>query len=178
MKVLKILFSIVFALLMMLPNITLADDKQGGTEGEEYDAGATAFHHIADANVYSIGPLQIPLPCILYDTDSGMLPLFLSSKFHIHDSHGNGTHAYKGYVLNAGTVMKIKNPTEEMLNADHGVNVAGDNHHPFHSEKKMVDGKEKEVYYFKHGGQKYELVKKSTLAVSYTHLTLPTTPYV
>ena len=112
-------------------------------------------------SVYSIGPLQIPLPCILYDKDSGKLSTFLSSKFHIHGTHGDGTHAYKGYVLNEGTVMKIKNPTQDMLTASHGVQIGG--HHPFHSEKKKVDGKEKEVYYFTQGGKKFELIKKSTL---------------
>ena len=42
--------------------------EHAGDHGQgEFDPGATAFHHIADANVYSIGPLQIPLPCILYN---------------------------------------------------------------------------------------------------------------
>src|SRR5688500_4090956 len=33
---------------------------------DEFDATTTAFHHIADANVYSIGSFNFPFPCILY----------------------------------------------------------------------------------------------------------------
>ncbi|MFZ1297002.1 MAG: hypothetical protein WAT16_03090, partial [Saprospiraceae bacterium] len=32
----------------------------------KFDPKATAFHHISDLNVYSIGPWNFPLPCILY----------------------------------------------------------------------------------------------------------------
>lgn len=78
---------------------------------DDFDPGATAFHHIADANVYSIGPLQIPLPCILYNTDSG-LDVFLSSKFGFNRlGHGDGHYAYKGYVLDGGTVKMISDPS-------------------------------------------------------------------
>ena len=76
----------------------------------DFDAGATAFHHIADANVYSIGPLQIPLPCILYNKYSGF-DVFLSSKFGFSNlGHGDGHYAYKGYVLDGGTVRLIAEP--------------------------------------------------------------------
>jgi len=76
----------------------------------EFDAGATAFHHIADANVYSIGPLQIPLPCILYNRNSG-IDIFSSSKFGFDRmGHGDGHYAYKGYVLDAGTIRMIEDP--------------------------------------------------------------------
>jgi len=73
----------------------------------EFDPGATAFHHVGDANVYSIGPLQIPLPCILYNTNSG-LDVFLSNKFGFESmGHGDGHYAYKGYVLDGGVVRMI-----------------------------------------------------------------------
>lgn len=76
----------------------------------EFDAGATAFHHISDANVYSIGPLQIPLPCILYNTEGGF-DVFLSSKFGFDRvGHGDGHYAYKGYVLDGGTVRMVADP--------------------------------------------------------------------
>src|SRR5210317_1374707 len=73
-----------------------------------FDAGSTAFHHISDANVYSIGPLQIPLPCILYNKDSGSVDFFLSSKFGFDKvGHGDGHYAFQGYVLDGGTVKMI-----------------------------------------------------------------------
>jgi len=77
----------------------------------DFDAGLTAFHHISDANVYSIGPLQIPLPCILYNKDSGSIDIFLSSKFGFDRlGHGDGHYAFEGYVLDGGTVRMIADP--------------------------------------------------------------------
>ncbi len=75
----------------------------------KFDPGATAFHHISDANVYSIGPWNIPLPCMLYSTDDGW-SFFMSSKFDIRE-HGNGCYAYKGYVLDGGAVKKVVDPS-------------------------------------------------------------------
>ncbi len=71
----------------------------------QFDAGATAFHHIADANVYSIGPLSIPLPCILYSKDDGVA-MFSSGKLGI-GHHQTGHKAYKGYVLYHGNIMRV-----------------------------------------------------------------------
>ncbi len=83
--------------------------EHAGDHGQgEFDPGATAFHHIADANVYSIGPLQIPLPCILYNKNSGF-DFFLSNKFGFDRiGHGDGHYAYKGYVLDGGTIRLIQ----------------------------------------------------------------------
>ena len=78
----------------------------GGHHGE-FDPGATAFHHIADANVYSIGPFQFPLPCFLYAPGKGW-DVFSSSKFKFERfGHGDGIQAYNGYVLDGGTVKRI-----------------------------------------------------------------------
>ena len=78
-----------------------------GEHHGEFDAGATAFHHIADANVYSIGPWQFPLPCMLYAPGKGW-DVFLSSKFKFDRfGHGDGHQAYNGYVLDGGTVKRI-----------------------------------------------------------------------
>lgn len=75
----------------------------------EYDAGATAFHHISDANAFHLfGELYLPLPCILYAPDHG-ISVFLSSKFHI-GHHGTGEKAVDGYVLNHGEVMRVSTP--------------------------------------------------------------------
>lgn len=73
----------------------------------EFNAGDNAIHHIADANVYSIGPFMIPLPCILYSKEDG-LKTFLSSKFHFDRvGHGDGYVAVDKYVLDGGTVRRI-----------------------------------------------------------------------
>ena len=67
-----------------------------------FDPGATAFHHISDANVYSIGPWNLPLPCMLYAPEKGF-DFFLSSKFDI-GHHGTGHKAYKGYALDLSLI--------------------------------------------------------------------------
>ncbi len=76
-----------------------------GHHGGDFDPGATAFHHIADANIYSVGPFGIPLPCIVYAPGEGW-DFFMSSKFH-YDAHGTGTHAYNGYVLDGGSIKRV-----------------------------------------------------------------------
>ncbi len=77
-----------------------------GIKHKEFNAGDLAIHHIADANVYSIGPLQLPLPCILYNKELGW-KTFMSSKFGI-GHHGDGHHAIDGYVLDGGSVKRVK----------------------------------------------------------------------
>lgn len=73
-----------------------------------FDAGANAIHHIADANVYSIGPFSIPLPVILYVPDEGGLKMFSSTKFnHAEGHHGTGTRAHERFVIDGGTVKHI-----------------------------------------------------------------------
>ena len=62
----------------------------------EFNPGDLAFHHVSDQNVYNIGPLQIPLPCIMWVPKQGF-DFFSSGKFNA-DSHGNGTKVYKKYV--------------------------------------------------------------------------------
>ncbi len=120
----------------------------------EFDAGATAFHHIADANVYSIGPWSFPLPCILYAPDGNGLQTFMSSKFGDRDTHGTGNKAYKGYVLDQGTVVRVKDnnfPQEQ-------VDIAG----IVHLQEKDAKGKEKNVPHVCYNDQLYKCDKKST----------------
>ncbi len=79
------------------------EDHHGG----EFDPAATAFHHIADHNVFSIGPFNFPLPCILYAPGHGW-DVFSSSRFGFDfRGHGNGHKAYNRYVLDGGRVMRI-----------------------------------------------------------------------
>ena len=117
----------------------------------EFDPASTAYHHIADANVYSIGPWAFPLPCILYAPGQGW-DIFMSSKFDI-GHHGTGHYAYRGYVLDGGSVKRVAdtNFTKEKVAID------GITH-----EHEMIDGKERLVAYMCYGGSKYKLDAKST----------------
>lgn len=73
-----------------------------------YDPGGTAFHHIADPNLYSIGIWNFPLPCILYSKTQGW-DIFMSSKFDFDfRGHGDGHKSYRGYVLDGGRVKRVK----------------------------------------------------------------------
>ncbi len=72
----------------------------------EFDASATAFHHIGDANIYTIGPWSFPLPCMLYAPGKGW-SFFSSGKFGERDSHGDAPKIIDGYVLHGGNVSRI-----------------------------------------------------------------------
>lgn len=121
-------------------------------EGEFFNPGNTAFHHISDQNIYSIGPWHLPLPCILYATDGQGLSTFSSGKFHA-DSHGNGHHAVEGYVLVDGMVRRVadKGFTQETVEVDN---------HGYHATLKTADG-EKEVPAICHDGQLYPTESRS-----------------
>ncbi len=118
-----------------------------GDHDTKYDPTNTAYHHVSDANVYSIGPINIPLPCILYAPGHGF-DFFSSSKFDI-GYHGTGHDAYKGYALYEGTVRRIVDPS-------------------FPKEKThlecLFDKKEdgKDVVYVKYNGKDYRCDNKST----------------
>jgi F-type H+-transporting ATPase subunit a len=119
----------------------------------EFDAGATAFHHIADANVYSIGPLQIPLPCMTYAKGQGW-DFFLSNRFKFDRlGHGDGHQAYNRYVLDAGTIKRVHDDQFPM-----GAQEVGG----FIHRTEEVDGKDKEVAYVCFEGKAYKLDAKST----------------
>ncbi len=78
-----------------------------GHHDDAFDPAATAFHHIANPNVFSIGPFNFPLPCILYAPGHG-LDIFSSAKFAFDfRGHGDGHHSYKGYVLDGGSVKRV-----------------------------------------------------------------------
>lgn len=119
----------------------------------EFDPGATAFHHISDQNVYSIGPLQLPLPCILYATGKGFD--FFSSGIFESDGHGTGSKAFKGYVLFEGSVKRIVDPSFSSDLVDIG-------EHSIFVEKLTVDDKEKEVAFLCYNTQRFQLDSKST----------------
>ncbi len=82
-----------------------------GGHHEEFKADASAFHHISDLNVYTIGPWNLPLPCILYAPGKG-LSMFSSGKFGIDNAHhGTGHKAVDGYVLYKGRVLRVADPS-------------------------------------------------------------------
>ncbi len=124
----------------------------GGHHETEFDPAATAYHHISDANVYTIGPWAFPLPCILYSKEDGW-SVFMSSRFGI-GHHGNGHKAYKRYVLDEGVVKRIKDPSFPMDE----VEIDGIVHQEVHT----ADGKKKVVAYVCYDGQAFETENKST----------------
>jgi F-type H+-transporting ATPase subunit a len=118
-----------------------------------YDATATAFHHISDANVYSIGSFNFGLPCILYAKGHGW-DVFSSGKFDFDFyGHGEGRKAYNQYVLDAGAVKRVQDasfPTGE-------VNLEG-----FLHTTEVVNGENKEISYACYQGKHYKLESQST----------------
>ncbi|MDX1410008.1 MAG: F0F1 ATP synthase subunit A, partial [Saprospiraceae bacterium] len=121
-------------------------------EVTEYEPGPVAFHHIADQNIFTIGPIHFPLPCFLYAPGAG-LSVFSSGRFHVADHHGDGTTAIDRYVMHSGVVMRVQDDSFPMGE----VEVSG-----FTSQKEMVGGKEKEVYYVCYHDQLYKLDQSST----------------
>lgn len=123
-----------------------------GHAGEEaFDAGQLAFHHISDANVYSIGPWNIPLPCILYVPGEGW-STFSSSKFDI-GHHGTGHKAYKRFVLDEGSVRHIEDKAFPM----EPVTIDGIRH-----EEREVNGSRKNIAIVCYGGHEYLANARST----------------
>ena len=123
---------------------------------QAYDPGATAIHHISDANVYTIlEKLTLPLPVILYVKGKGW-DVFSSGKFHA-GHHEDGHHAYNGFVLHHGSVYRVVDegfPTEGSVELEE---------HAFRMEMEEVNGKKKEAYFVKYQGKDYRLDARSTL---------------
>ncbi|MFK7947815.1 MAG: F0F1 ATP synthase subunit A [Saprospiraceae bacterium] len=170
MKKFMIRFVAIIAVLLLVTPI-FAEDKDKDGEEPKYDPVGTVMHHIADANEFHIGPWTIPLPCILYNSDSG-LKMFSSSKFH------HGENIVEGYVLNHGRVNRIIDANAPKEGHLQDVHAAHDNHgehhedhkhdeehHPHYVETKTVtvDGAEVEKSYVYVDGHAYEIEKPSTL---------------
>jgi F-type H+-transporting ATPase subunit a len=127
----------------------------GGHEAHEFNPGATAFHHISDQNIYSIGPWHFPLPCIFYIPGQGW-EFFSSSRFE-GDAHGNGRKAYNGFVLVEGSARRVVDagfPKGEIELGEHVFVVE--------AEKDTATGKDRDVIYVCFEGQKYRCDNKST----------------
>lgn len=119
----------------------------------DFDPGATAFHHISDQNVYSIGTLQLPLPCILYVPGEGLY-VFSSGIFE-SDGHGTGSKAYKGFVLFEGAVRRV---TDSSFSRE----LVSIGEHSIFAQKETVAGKEVDVNYLCFNNARWKLDSKST----------------
>ena len=130
-----------------------ADGDHGGCGHHgEFDVAETAMHHISDANVYSIGPLQIPLPIMLKSDDGWELGM--SSKFHPDLlGHGDGHLGHNRYVLHGGIVKRIADASFPMGEFE----VKG-----FKHDKLEVEGQMKDVTYVCTGDAMHLLEQKST----------------
>src|SRR5688572_25039789 len=132
---------------------THACHYHGEVMEEEYDATSSAFHHISDANVYSIGSFNFPLPCILYAKGQG-LDVFSSKKFDFDFyGHGEGRKAYNRYVLDEGMVKRVQDESFPMGE----VNLDGYIH-----ENTMENGKKKFNSYACYEGKHFKLDPQST----------------
>ena len=119
----------------------------------EYDATGTAYHHTSDANIYNIGSFNFPLPCILYSKGQG-LDVFSSKRFdYDFFGHGEGRKAYNRYVLDAGVVKHIIDPSFPMGE----VELEG-----FFNEEIEVDGKKVNQVSVCYGGKHYPVENQST----------------
>ncbi len=118
-----------------------------------FNPGATAFHHIADQNIYNIGTISLPLPCILYAPGHGW-SFFSSGKFHI-GHHGNGHSAVDRYVLVEGKVRRVVDPNFPEGEVEIG-------HSPVFKKIKQEDGKYKDVAFICYEDQLYETEDRST----------------
>ena len=165
----KAIFTFVFSAIFALSGAMAQHDDHSHDEGHEsghegdcgiehheateYDPGATAFHHISDQNIFTIGPWFFNLPCILYAPDQGW-SLFSSSKFHVHGHHGDGDNAMHGYVMHEGVVMRVKDDAFPRG----AVDVSG-----YKQEEVEVDGKNVTKYYVCQNDHLYELDQESAL---------------
>ena len=133
-----------------------AEEAHGHDESHDHHAAAfdpknTAYHHIGNQNVYSIGSWSIPLPCILYAPGKGW-DMFMSSKFDI-GHHGTGHDAFNGYVLVEGSVFRIPD-----ANFPQGaVHLDG-----IERKQEEVNGKMREFAYANYHGEAIRLDARTT----------------
>ena len=126
----------------------------GHSHSTEFEPGPTAFHHISDQNVYSIGPWQLPLPVIVYVPEEGKWHMFSSGKFKA-DAHGVGEATYDGFALYDGSIRRILDASFPKGQVELGK-------HRVFSETEKVDGKAVEVVYVCYKDKKYKCDSKST----------------
>ena len=130
-----------------------ADDHSNpcAHHASEFDPKNTAFHHISDANIYSIGPFNFPLPCFLYAPGEGWS--FFSSKIFGADSHGNGHMAHDRYILDEGSVRRVDD--SQFPGGD--IEIDGIVH-----KEEEINGKMRQVSYVCYNNELYKADAKST----------------
>lgn len=132
----------------------VSENACGHSATHEFDPGAAAFHHVSDQNIYSIGPMAIPLPCMMYVHGEG-LNVFSSGKLD-SDGHGTGRKAYDGFIIHEGLINRIPDAAFPK-----GIVELGD--HNVFAIKEDVDGKQKEVVYACYEGKMWKAENRSTL---------------
>jgi F-type H+-transporting ATPase subunit a len=117
---------------------------------EKYDPGASAFHHIGDANAFHLfGDYYLPLPCLLYAPENGF-KFLMSNDFHMHH-HGSGSKAIDGYVMVHGSIMRVN---------QEGFPMKGEVEVSCYTEKEAADGKV--TYQVVYDEKCYNLDKKTS----------------
>ncbi len=140
-----------FYILLLLIG-TLNINAAGG--GGEFDPGATAVHHISDANVYTILDfVRIPLPVVVYAPSKGW-DVFSSGKFN-PGHHDDGGHSYNGYVMYHSSVYKVM---ESDFPSQGSVEIEGYAH-----KVEDKDGKSVDVNYALYQGKEYRLDARSAI---------------
>ncbi len=155
------IFLLFFAGLMITSSLFADSSDKADADGHSgYDPAAPAFHHISDANVYSIGPWQIPLPCILY-VPGEKLHMFMSSKFHITMPHGDGMVAIDRFVLVGGRVKRIQDSSFPMGEVELATS-HDELHHMWTSMEVNENGTDKTLTAFTYNGKTYAMDSSST----------------
>ena len=117
---------------------------------EKYDPGASAFHHIGDANAFHLfGDYYLPLPCLLYAPENGF-KFLMSNDFHMHHQ-GSGSKAIDGYVMVHGSIMRVN---------QEGFPMKGEVEVSCYTEKEASDGKV--TYQVVYDEKCYNLDKKTS----------------
>lgn len=136
-------------------SVSAHEDPTAGHEAEhgKFDPGATAIHHISDANVFSIlDAVRIPLPMIL-KSDQGW-DIFSSGKF-APGHHEDGANAYNGYVMHHGSVYRVSEagfPMEGLIPVN-----------GFVHKEELVNNKNRDFYFVKYQDKEYRLDARTTL---------------
>ncbi len=149
------IFLLALLSLSLVFRVAAQEDHATSHEAEhgKFDPGATAIHHISDANVFSIlDAVRIPLPMIL-KSNKGW-DIFSSGKF-APGAHEDGASAYNGYVMHHGSVYRV---AEDGFPMDGMIPVDG-----FVHKEEPVNGKIRDFYFVNYQGKEYRLDARTTL---------------
>lgn len=125
--------AIFLGLLLALPIVGFAYDKEESEDDKKFDPNEMIMHHVKDAHEFHIidiydKPISLPLPIILW-TDNG-LTTFMSSAFH-HDDEGKVV-----VEKNGGKFVKLHEKIYQ-LNSDATSMAFDDKHLPINATKPL-----------------------------------------